>query len=296
MPGPEEEKCIKLKIDCPAKKDEGLKASEDRQREKQDMLNRKYPKYEIVFEGGNVKKEHRVKDKIKCVAYHIYWNSETEGKIEKHIPKQVTEGFENKYQYIYHDKEGKEHDLGTYLIQKTQKYKGVKGEFINLIDLNNVKQEYSENGVKYKFNIDSPRSYMNEQTLASFFGAMLEVNFEDISCNGFSHKDGSSKPSISHINGLNGDFKYLRVDKKLMKGDGTSLHIDINPDLLDVERENKWHNALYKFGWKSMLGWSYRRNGKKNYLNYIYKDTDKHNHHLHVQGYSMNVKIIQNEK
>jgi hypothetical protein len=45
-------------------------------------------------------------------------------------------------------------------------------------------------------------------TLASFFGAMLEVNYLDISCNGFSH--GSSKPSRSHINGNNGDFKYLR--------------------------------------------------------------------------------------
>jgi hypothetical protein len=51
-------------------------------------------------------------------------------------------------------------------------------------------------------------------TLASF-GAMLEVNYLDISCNGFSHQNGSSKPSRSHINGNNGDFKYLRLDKAL---------------------------------------------------------------------------------
>jgi hypothetical protein len=47
---------------------------------------------------------------IKLVTYHIYWNSGTEGKIEKHIPKQITKEFENKYRYIYHDKEGQEHD------------------------------------------------------------------------------------------------------------------------------------------------------------------------------------------
>ena len=104
MPEPENEKCIRLKIDCPPKKDGGLKEAEDRQREKQDMMNRKYTKQKIIIKGGKIKKEHNIKDKIKCVTYHIYWNSETEGKIEKHIPKQITEGFENKYQYIYHDK------------------------------------------------------------------------------------------------------------------------------------------------------------------------------------------------
>lgn len=113
MPEPENEKCIRLKIDCPPKKDGGLKAVEDRQREKQDMMNRKYPKQKIIIKSGKIKKEHNIKDKIKCVTYHIYWNSETEGKIEKHIPKQITEGFENKYQYIYHDKEGKEHEICT---------------------------------------------------------------------------------------------------------------------------------------------------------------------------------------
>ncbi len=113
MPEPENEKCIRLKIDCPPKKDGGLKEAEDRQREKQDMMNRKYPKQKIIIKGGKIKKEHNIKDKIKCVTYHIYWNSETEGKIEKHIPKQITEGFENKYQYIYHDKEGKEHEICT---------------------------------------------------------------------------------------------------------------------------------------------------------------------------------------
>ncbi|WP_430875426.1 hypothetical protein [Gilliamella sp. G0441] len=236
-----------------------------------------------------LKEEFILKSVIKIITYHIY----SDGKIEKHIPKFITKEHKDKYQYIYHDKNNIEHDLGAYLINKTQKYNGIKGEYINLIDLNIVNKEYSKDGLKYKFNIDSPRSYVNEKTLASFFGAMFEVNFEDISCNGFSHKDGSSKPSVSHINGFNGDFKYLRTDKKLMKGSGTSLHIDKEPELLDVERQNLWNNALYKFGWKSMLGWSYKKNGKKNYLNHITKDTKNHNHHLHVQSYSINIKEIK---
>lgn len=45
------------------------------------------------------------------VTYHIYWNSETEGKIEKHIPKEIKEEYKNKYKYVYHDKNGGEHDI-----------------------------------------------------------------------------------------------------------------------------------------------------------------------------------------
>lgn len=56
MPEPENEKCIRLKIDCPPKKDGGLKEAEDRQREKQDMMNRKYPKQKIIIKGGKIKK------------------------------------------------------------------------------------------------------------------------------------------------------------------------------------------------------------------------------------------------
>lgn len=69
---------------------------------------------------------------------------------------------------------------------------------------------------------------MNRDTLASFFGAMLEVNFVDISCNGFSTITGGSGISKSHYNGYHGDFKYLRIDEVLAKGDGTSLHIDLS--------------------------------------------------------------------
>jgi len=50
------------------------------------------------------------KDDIKAtgiVTYHIY----ADGKIEKHIPKKIKSGYEQKYKYIFHDKENKEHEI-----------------------------------------------------------------------------------------------------------------------------------------------------------------------------------------
>ncbi len=172
-------------------------------------------------------------------------------------------------------------------------YNGTEGKRVNLINLEEVPKSYKKEKLQYHFNIDSPRSYVNEKTLASFFGAMLEVNYLDIGCNGFSHQDGSSKPSKSHVNGNNGDFKYLRIDKSLKCGSGTSLNIIKSPDSLDYKRQNKWNNALNKFGWKSMLGWSYKHKGKKKYLNHITHNTKNHHHHLHIQHYEPLFKEIK---
>ncbi|MFC7773126.1 LysM peptidoglycan-binding domain-containing protein [Flavobacterium sp. GCM10027622] len=41
------------------------------------------------------------------VTYHVYHD----GKIEKRIPKEIKEGFEKKYKYVYHDKSDKEHAI-----------------------------------------------------------------------------------------------------------------------------------------------------------------------------------------
>ena len=41
------------------------------------------------------------------VTYHIY----QDGKIEKHIPEKISPGFEQKYQYVYHDKHKNEHEI-----------------------------------------------------------------------------------------------------------------------------------------------------------------------------------------
>lgn len=222
------------------------------------------------------------------VTYKIYFD----GRIEKHIPKIIKNRNKNKYKYVYIDKQGENYDLGNFRIKKTKKYRGLKGTCVNLINLEEIPKYYKKNNLQYLFKIDSQRSYVNEKTLASFLGAMLEVNYLDISCNGFSHSDGSSKPSKSHINGNNGDFKYLRIDKSSKCGSGTSLNLITEPETLDHVRQNKWNNALHKFGWKNFLGWSYTSKGKKQYLNHIPKRTANHFHHLHIQGYEPNFKEI----
>lgn len=65
----------------------------------------------------------------------------------------------------------------------------------------------------YKLTIKSQRTYANEQTWASLLGGILEVCFDDIACNGFSMPDGSPGVSSSHLNGKNGDKRYLRKDR-----------------------------------------------------------------------------------
>lgn len=41
------------------------------------------------------------------ITYHIYYN----GRIEKHIPKEIAEEFKQKYKYVYHDEKGNEHEV-----------------------------------------------------------------------------------------------------------------------------------------------------------------------------------------
>lgn len=104
----------------------------------------------------------------------------------------------------------------------------------------------------YKLTINSQRTYANEQTWASLLGGMLEVCFDDIACNGFSMSDDSPVVSSSHLNGKNGDIRYLRKDRS-----GKILDLSTTPHELDIKRQIAWNKALYKYGWKSLLVWPY---------------------------------------
>ena len=54
---------------------------------------------------------HRFKMKMakiqSIITYHIYYD----GRIEKHIPKEIAEEFKQKYKYVYHDEKGNEHEV-----------------------------------------------------------------------------------------------------------------------------------------------------------------------------------------
>ena len=220
-------------------------------------------------------------DEPGIVTYHIYWD----GRIEKHVPKVIKNGYENNYMYIYHDENEQKHEIGFANIKPTKIY-GAKSGIVNLIDLRSVPKEYRNGNKHYRLSMNTPRTYTNEQTWASLLGAMLEVCFDDIVCNGFSMSDGSPGDSASHLNGKNGDIRYLRKDKS-----GKKLDLSLTPDELDVIRQVAWNEALYKFGWKSFLGWPYKHEGKARNLPHT-KKWPNHHHHLHLQGYLPNLKVI----
>lgn len=53
--------------------------------------------------------EHLQFKGVGIATFHIFYD----GRIEKHIPAAIKSGYENKYQYIYHDKNGVIHDICT---------------------------------------------------------------------------------------------------------------------------------------------------------------------------------------
>ncbi len=56
---------------------------------------------------------------------------------------------------------------------------------------------------------------------------------------------------------------------------------------MDEDRQNTFNDALFKYGWKSMLSWEY--DGKT--LNHSIHFAN-HNHHLHLQGFTPILKEI----
>jgi hypothetical protein len=65
---------------------------------------------------------------IGIVTYHIYHD----GNIEKHIPQEILKGYEQKYKYVYHDKNNSEHEIcivGWHTINKKKFEKKPRGTF-----------------------------------------------------------------------------------------------------------------------------------------------------------------------
>lgn len=171
---------------------------------------------------------------------------------------------------------------------------GKDSENVYLVDFRHIIKSYSKDLVGYAIIINTSRYYMNDVTLAALFGAMLECNFHDLTFNGFSNEKGESVGgSKSHKNGMNGDLRYLRKDKKGGRTDLFKNDESIGWKGLDESRQNKFNNALYKFGWKSMLSQSYGSK-KERLLNHCINDKyNNHNDHLHIQGFNPILKEIK---
>ncbi|MBC9930272.1 DUF4280 domain-containing protein [Chitinophaga qingshengii] len=227
-------------------------------------------------------------DAKEIVTYHIY----ADGRLERQVPKEVKEEYKKKYKYVYHDKNSKEHILGIFNFKTINNNYGATygGKTVDLIDIRELK-DYANGDVKFKLTLNTVRYFVNDKTLGSLLGALLECGYEDYTFNGFSHANGSSSPSKSHKNGYNGDLRYLRKDKAIDKIDLFSASETAGWKAMDVDRQKKFNDALYKFGWKSMLSQTYNGN---QLLNHCQNDADNdHNDHLHIQHYSPNYKEVK---
>jgi hypothetical protein len=232
------------------------------------------------------------------VTYHIYHD----GKIEKHIPQEILKGYEQKYKYVYHDKNKKIHELGIFTIHVTKAMgRGniPQAHNVELINVKEFEKGYisSDGNVKAKFatfNSDSQRWYINPDCFAGLLGAMLELNADYLGFNGFSTYDAKSVQSKSHINGVAGDLRYISTKRN---GELTWLSYSS----FDFDEQEKFNTALYKFGWaRTSLMYSEYFTYKKqpntllNYTKHMKKAPPNgydHYHHLHICGFDFNLII-----
>ncbi|MEN1926781.1 hypothetical protein [Luteimonas qiangzhengi] len=227
-----------------------------------------------------------------CLTYRILYE---DGSLERITPSDINPAKTNIIRYIYVDAIGSEHDLGEYtfiLAGRVGPGNAQAEGIVRLMDLRDV-DDYASGDVRYGFHYDERltlRPYVADDAMASLFGAMLDTSFVDVSCNGFSdHRGHSIGGSSSHRNGVNGDFKYFRADGTTQ--DQTSLHIDVNPELMDEERQNRFNDALRKYGWSDLRAWRYVIGGESRLLRHT-QHLRNHQHHLHLQGYSPTIAEI----
>ncbi|OTQ31871.1 hypothetical protein B6D19_07730 [Gilliamella apicola] len=226
------------------------------------------------------------------VTYHIYHD----GKIEKHIPQEISKDYKQKYKYVYHDVNKNQHEIGIFNIHKTKAMKrgNVALDYdVELINVKEFEEGYSSKDgsviAKFStFNSDHDRWYINPNCFAGLLGAMLELNIDYLGFNGFSTYDAKSVESKSHINGIAGDLRYLSIYKLGEKTYLTHSHFDF-------EKQNEFNDALYKFGWArtSLMYSEYFTYKKKsntllNYTKHMHKEGKggyAHYHHLHICGF-----------
>ncbi|MTH46814.1 hypothetical protein [Intestinirhabdus alba] len=279
---------------------------------------------------NNYIKQQKITRVKATVEYHIYHN----GKIKYRLIDETGNGTEKtqetlknartKAKYIYHDTAHNEHEIGTYDIVVTDNtYSDYKdklgGNKVYLINVSANISEYSKDDIKFKLTINTVRPYANDVATASLLGAMLNTGYTDFTFNGGSNDKGESPaPSKSHKNGTNLDLRYLRKDKS-----GGVVHLNKNDEKgdpcgwkgLDVERQNKFIDALILFGWGSVKAWKYwdsttspstgkawdewYTEWKKEHPDETEKPILKnighlknHHHHIHLQSYNPTLELM----
>ncbi|WNJ19615.1 RHS repeat-associated core domain-containing protein [Pontibacter sp. G13] len=146
--------------------------------------------------------------------------------------------------------------------------------------------DYSDDGVEFtirqKPNGPEDEMWIRPDAMGSLLGAAVELNTKEMAVNHFSNEDGSSpSPSSSHVQGKNGDIRYLRTD-----ADWTQA-VWVQHDEFDKTRNTNMAAAFIKYGWSNLK--SFEHNG------WITPGTShlaNHHHHFHLQGYSPNLQIV----
>lgn len=220
--------------------------------------------------------------------YHIYHN----GKIKRE--NRAATGFA---EFIYYDQNGGAHNLGKsrYVVAKRWDKKDVYGNGnIFLVDVRPF-SSYRHGNIGYKMlmNSQQKRYYLGGVEMAAFLGGLCKSGYNDISFNGFSTVNGSPGESKSHLNGVAGDIRYLRKDKR-------TAAVILQDSIYDHQRTLILINNFILFGWgKSKLMISEYFVNKDAGVNspYIFPrcyelKTPRHNNHLHLQGLQANFEDI----
>ena len=196
--------------------------------------------------------------------YYIYEDGEVE----------VERTDDNSDSFYLVDSDGNEQHVGTFA-------KNEAG-LLQLPDEMSIESEGA--GSDFGFSVkegNEYRSFIRGDAFASLIGALSATGTEDLTVVGFSLADGSSPaPSTSHIDGKNGDLRYLRDDES-----GQPLYLNRNPEDLDAPRQDAFNQALYKYGWKSLLSHTYTLNGQERTPARA-RHFRNHHHHLHLQGFT----------
>jgi len=134
------------------------------------------------------------------------------------------------------------------------------------------------------------KAFVKGEALAALVGAVAETHTTDLTINQFSLSNGGSPdPSVSHVNGKNGDLRYLRKDE-------TGGGVVLGSPKVDVGRQSTLNNALNKFGWKDMISERFKSGGSSMLLPHTSSAHERgiksdHSNHLHLQGFKPKINI-----
>lgn len=212
--------------------------------------------------------------------YHIYHD----GKIKRE--NKAATGFA---EFVYYEANGTAHNLGKSKFNVAPRWssKGVKGNgSVYLIDQRKHSQ-YRKGSIGYKWSIvsDDGRYYISGLALSAVLGAMCSLGYAEYTGSGFSCKDGSPGESVSHLNGENGDFRYIAINNRHMTEKTYTSHKHF-----DWDKNVAFVNELYKFGYKLFGSNPVKVKGNK--LLPHSKSWSGHHNHVHLHSFSPLVEEV----